>query len=137
MKIKVALITFGMVLGLSAFAHEGHDHAPGMENAPHGGTIKKGKFLSFEIVTTGSELKVYPFVNEKKTNLKPVPVSEVKLLGNYQIPKKKKVAVTFTSQEDYFVAKIDAKGAYRYALDLNATYKGKTDKVTVQVEPQQ
>ena len=133
MKALIIGILVNLVSASLAFAHEGHDHAPGVVQAPHGGTVKQGKEFSVELVTSENDVTIYPLTRE----LTAIPVTDVKLKAMYQLPKKKMEAVTFSNHDDHFMATIDAKGAYKYSLNLSLTYQGKTQKVVFQVEKQQ
>ncbi len=114
------------------YAHEGHDKMPGAVQAPHGGTVKGTSQLYIELVNEASGIKLYPLTHE----MAPVAPKEVTIVATVQAPKKKKEAVKFTVADDHYEAKVDAKGAYRYTLELTTTYKGKKEKVVFQVEPQ-
>ena len=117
----------------TAHAHEGHDKTPGALAAPHGGQVKGTDHIYLELVSSGGEIKAYPLDHE----MKPVPVADVKLDGKMSIPRKNKSeAVKFTAQADYFLAKVDAKGAHRYDLDVTITHGGKAEKLKFSVEPQ-
>lgn len=121
-----------LFIGTLGFAHAGHDKLPGAVDAPHGGTIKKTSELYMELVNDASGIKIYPLTHE----LTPVSLSELKITGTAQAPKKKKEPVKLSEADDHFEAKVDVKGAYRYTLDLSMTFKGKTEKVSFQIEPQ-
>lgn len=116
-----------------AKAHEGHDKTPGALAAPHGGIVKGTEPIYLELVTESGGIKVYPLDH----NTKAIPLADVKIEGKMSIPRKNKVeAVKFTVGSDHFIAKIDAKGAHRYDLDITITYGGKTEKLKFSVEPQ-
>lgn len=126
--LAALFLTFG-----TAQAHEGHDKTPGALAAPHGGMIKGSDHIYLELVSSAGEIKAYPLDHE----MKPVPVADVKLDGKMSIPRKNKSeAVKFTAQADYFLAKVDAKGAHRYELDVTITHGGKAEKLKFSVEPQ-
>jgi len=132
MKSIFLIVAVTLGLGSFSYAHEGHDKMPGTLQAPHGGTVKGTSQLYIELVNEASGIKLYPLTHE----MTPVVPKEVTIVATAQAPKKKKEPVTFTSADDHFEAKVDAKGAYRYTLELTTTYKGKKEKVTFQVEPQ-
>ncbi len=124
-----------LVMGFSnpTFAHEGHDKTPGVVTAPHGGVVQGSDNLYWELVKESADLKLYPLTHD----LAPIPLKEISLTGTATLPKKKKGdAVKFSPMSDHFITQVDAKGAYRYSLDLSFTYKGKKEKVKFQVEPQ-
>lgn len=119
-------------LSQTAFAHEGHDHAPGVINAPHGGVLEETDRFAVELVTVKEGLKLYLFDHEMNS----VDLKGVQVEGKMTLPRNKKSeAVSFKLAKDHFEAKVKAKGAYRYVLDLSVTKSGKTDKVRFNVEP--
>ncbi len=132
--MKLLTFLFASLLASSfAWAHEGHDKTPGALAAPHGGLIKGTDHLYLELVSSNDVLKVYPLDHDMKA----IPVADVKIDGKMSIPRKSKSeAVKFSAQADYFEAKVDAKGAHRYDLDVTATHGGKAEKVKFSVEPQ-
>lgn len=116
-----------------SLAHEGHDKTPGAVAAPHGGIVQGTNQLYLELVPSADGVKIYPMDHD----VKPVALSEVKLDGTATFPKKSKgEPVKFSQEGDAFVAKIAAKGAHRYTLNLNVEYKGKKEKAKFTVEPQ-
>lgn len=133
--MKRMICTALMAMGLSqaGFAHEGHDKTPGAKTAPHGGVIKGTDQLYLELVSEGDHIKIYPLTHDSA----PIAVKQVALQGTASFPKSKKSnAVKFSASEDHFSAKVDAKGSYRYTLEVVLTYQGKREKVKFQVEPQ-
>lgn len=133
--MKQFLLAVMMVIGIQqvGFAHEGHDKTPGAVAAPHGGIIQGTDQLYLELVNESGGIKIYPLTHETAA----ISLKEVTLQGAATFPKKLKAEpVTFTQSEDHFSAKVNAKGAYRYTLDLTVSYKGKKSKVKFQVEPQ-
>lgn len=131
--MKKIIYMFTLLVSMSTFAHEGHDKTPGALAAPHGGVVKGTDHIYIEVVSGPNEVKVYPLNHD----MKPVPVADVKLDAKMSIPRKNKSeTVKFTTQADYFSAKVDAKGAHRYDLDVTVTHGGKTEKLKFNVEPQ-
>lgn len=131
--LTIAAGTFLLILITQASAHEGHDKTPGTVSAPHGGIIQKAGDLNLELLVNSGGAKIYPFDHD----MKPIPLSELKFEGTVTLPKKTKgEPVSFESQEDHVSAKVDAKGAYRYTLNLTVTYKGKKEKAEFNLEPQ-
>lgn len=130
--VLAVTLGFGSFYGSGGYAHEGHDKMPGAVQAPHGGTVKGTSQLYIELVNEPSGIKLYPLTHE----MTPVALKDVTIAGTAEAPKKKKETVKFTNTDDHFEAKVDAKGAYRYTLELMTTYKGKKEKITFQVEPQ-
>ncbi|NUM88388.1 MAG: hypothetical protein HUU37_04205 [Bdellovibrionales bacterium] len=126
--IKALLLLCWMPL---AFAHEGHNHAPAAAHAPHGGILKDGQHLMLELVAEGKNLKVFPLTHD----LKPIPVADVQLAASAQVPRKgKPESVTFKAGGDAFEGSFDAKGAHRFTLQVTATWNGKKDKASFNVE---
>jgi hypothetical protein len=101
--------------------------------APHGGSVQGTSDLYIELVTTKEGVTVYPISHEGKA----LPASGITLKGEFQVPRKGKAEkVNFIPAQDSFSAKIDAKGAYRYTLDLSVGVKGKSEeKLKFNVEP--
>ena len=129
--ILLAMMIFG--IQQVTYAHEGHDKTPGAVSAPHGGVTQGTNQLYLELVSEAGGVKIYPLTHD----LKPIAAKEVTLKASIIFPKQKKVeAIDFTQSNDYFSAKVNAKGAYRYTLDISVLYKGKKETVTFQVEPQ-
>ncbi|MBY0472320.1 hypothetical protein K2X30_14230 [bacterium] len=119
-------------LASQSFAHEGHDKTPGSVQAPHGGVVQGTSSLYLELVNDASGIKLYPLTHD----LAPIALKDVKITAMAQPPKKAKLPVKFAEADDHFEAKVDAKGSYRYTLEVSTAYKGKKEKLTFQVEPQ-
>lgn len=133
MKNVLGLILALTAIQTTAFAHEGHDKTPGAIAAPHGGIVQGTSHLYLELVSSSEGVKIYPMDHDAKA----VPLSEVKLEGSVTFPKKSKAeAIKFSVEGGAFVAKVAAKGAYRYTLNLNVEHKGKKEKAKFTVEPQ-
>jgi len=133
MKKKAIPMLLTLFFASVSMAHEGHDKSPGTMAAPHGGIVQGTSHIYLELVTKSDGVQVYPFDHE----MKPVATKDVKLEGTVALPKKGKAeSVKFTTEGDAFVAKVDAKGAHRYSLDLAVTHGGKKEKVKFNVEPQ-
>ena len=131
--LTTTVAVFLLLLSTSASAHEGHDKTPGSTSAPHGGMVQAAGHLHLELLASGEGVKIYPFDQD----MKPVSASELKVEGTVTLPKKTKgEPVSFAVQEDYMSAKVDAKGAYRYTLNLTVTHKGKKEKAKFNVETQ-
>lgn len=129
--ITTALLSF--LIGLSIQAHEGHDKTPGSMTAPHGGQLKGTSQLYVELVSDSNGFKLYVVDHE----LKQIPIKDVKIEGTTKLPKLVKTdKLNFKSSDSYLEAKVDAKGSHRYTADLKITYKGKTDNISFNVEPQ-
>lgn len=129
---NVLFILATLLASQTGFSHEGHDQTPGAMVAPHGGVTKGTDELYLELVSAGGKIKIYPLTHDAA----PIALKQLKLTGAVTLPKKKKSEpVTFSQASDHFEAKVDSKGAHRYALELVVIYKGKKDKVKFQVEP--
>lgn len=126
-------LTTTLLTGLPAMAHEGHDKTPGAITAPHGGQLKGTSQLYVELVSDSTGFKLYIIDHDLKT----ISPKDVKIEGLTQLPKEKKTnQLVLNSSESYFESKVDAKGSHRYRTDLKVTYKGKTETVSFNVEPQ-
>lgn len=121
------------MIGFQAFAHEGHDKTPGAVAAPHGGQLKGTSQLYVELVPSTNGVKLYAVDHEMKS----IAIKDVKIEGTVSLPKKKAEKLALKASESYLEAKVDAKGAHRYTLDLQVGYKGKTETVSFNVEPQE
>ena len=132
MRKFISVLTMVVVSQLS-FAHEGHDKTPGAMVAPHGGVIQGAGEIYLEFVNESGGVRIYPLTHD----LAAIPLKEVTLQGSANFPKKAKPEpVVFAQSGDHFSAKVDAKGAYRYTLDITVSHKGKKAKAKFQVEPQ-
>jgi hypothetical protein len=113
-------------------AHEGHDKVPGAKLTPRGGQLMDLKHMHLELVVSKEGLKLYPSGHDEK----PLALKDVVLTGNVTFPRGKGTeAVQFEVQGDAFLAKVDAKGAHRYTLDVIAKFKDQEDKAQFTVEP--
>lgn len=133
MKIfKLLTLALGILTAPSLFAHEGHEHAPGAINAPHGGVVKMGKEIALEFVQADGKLKIYPLTHE----LKAIPLTDIKLQGKAQPAKKSKVDMSFTAEGEFYTASYKGQ-SYKTDLDITANYKGKTDSIRQTIETQE
>lgn len=133
--MKSIIMTFiTLIIGLTCLAHEGHDKAPGAITAPHGGQLKGTSQLYVELVSDSAGFKIYTVDHDLKT----IPIKDVKIEGTAKLPKQKKSEkLALNVSESFLESKIDAKGSHRYIVDLKITYKGKTETVSFNVEPQE
>ena len=123
-----------LVIGMTAVAHEGHDKTPGTLTAPHGGQLKGTSQLYVELVSDSAGFKVYTVDHDLKT----IPIKDVKIDGTVKLPKQKKSdKLNFKVSESFLESKFDAKGSHRYTVDLKVIYKGKTEDISFNVEPQE
>lgn len=118
------------VLSTCAFAHEGHDGAPGALKSNHGGTVKAGKELNLEYLVSGSEVKLFPMSHDGKD----LPTTEVIMTVNAKTPKGKSERINLEVKDGAFSAVIDFKGAYRIEMNVEAENKGKKSTFKFQVE---
>lgn len=136
MKQQIVLGLVLVVVGwmpLVSWSHEGHNKTPGALTAPHGGQIKGTDHLYMELVAESEGVKLYPLDHD----LKPVALGDVKIEGSLQLPRNKKAEpLQWTPVENYYTAKVTAKGAHRYNVELKVSYKNKTEKFNFTVEPQ-
>lgn len=136
--IAFGLVLFGFLVAdlKVSIAHEGHDHgAAAVQKSPDGGNLKVGKNYSISVSESGGMVTLYVYTKD----LKPVLPSAVQVTAYLTIPKKtKRAAVAFEAKEKNFSAKVDAKGAHRYMLDVQVGLKGaKPETLKVQIEPNQ
>lgn len=132
MKTRLTFLLASVLIAFSASAHEGHDKTPGALAAPHGGIVQGTASLYLEMVTVKNEVKIYPLDHDSKA----LPMNDLKLEGTMVVPRKgKPEKVSFGQKDDFYVATVDPKGAHRYELNIDVTYKGKKDKVKFNVEP--
>ncbi len=133
--MKRLIYIFAFTAGLCAFAHEGHDHnAPGTVQAPKGGVIKTLEKTHVELVTKGSDLKVYLY----EKDLKPKALKGFLLTATADLPRTKKPEpIVFITKDDHFEGVFDGKGAHRYTLNLTVVdpATGHRDKLNFTVEP--
>lgn len=133
--MKLLMTTLAtLTIGLSTFAHEGHDKTPGALTAPHGGQIKGTSQLYLELVSSPSGFKIYTVDHDFKA----IPAKDVKIVGSVKRPKQKQAdKLVLNASENFLESKVDAKGTHRYTVDLKVTYQGKTEAVSFNVEPQE
>jgi hypothetical protein len=125
-------------VGFSAsmcFAHEGHNHdAPTTIKAPKGGMIKALDESRVEVLSKGSNLKIYLYDKD----MKPAASGDFKITAKAVIPRSKKTEDIKLEAKDVFYEGIyDAKGLHRYTLKLEVTHSklGHTDDLTFNIEP--
>jgi hypothetical protein len=127
---KLFAIMVSSLLSISAFAHEGHDDAPGALKAVHGGTVKAGKEMNLEFVVSGDELKLYPVGHDGKD----LSAAAVKLQATAKSPKGKEAPLKLEPKDGALAGKVDFAGAYRVEVKVVANVGGKTDSFKFQVE---
>lgn len=129
--MKKTLVTLSLLaLSAVAFAHEGHDQAPGATKSIHGGTVQSGKQLNLEVIVAGNMLTVYPTSHEGKD----IAAKDVKIEAMATPKKGKAFPVKLEPTKGGYTATVDLQGANRLPVTVNVTTQGKTDHFTVQVE---
>lgn len=133
MKNSIATMALIALVSVQGFAHEGHNKTPGAISAPHAGQVKGTDSLYIELVSDKDGFKLYPLTHEMKA----VPFKDLKLEAKVKFPKKSGSEIMkLTSSADFFEAKLNSEGAYRYTVEIKMTYQGKKDHLTFNVEPQ-
>jgi len=131
---SIITIIITLTIALTAISHEGHDKTPGSLTAPHGGQLKGTSLLYLELVSDSTGFKIYTVDHD----LKMIPVKDVKIEGVVKWPKQKKSEkLTLSASESFLESKVDAKGSHRYTVELKVIYKGKTENVSFNIEPQE
>lgn len=130
---KKLLAILGILVATIAstgFGHEGHDQAPGVLQANHGGSVLAGSEVNFEYVVSGSQLQMYVLGHDKKD----VPVSDVKLAATAKPAKMKAETLKVELQEGVYRANVDFKGSHRVEVNVNVDHQGKKSKFKFQME---
>lgn len=128
---KILLLTI-FAFATIATAHEGA-HGPEQKMAPHGGIIRDGASLMFELVKSGDNIKIYPLTHDGKSiEAKLVEVDTKKT--SLTDAKNKPVNHTLTPAGDAFVVKFEKGQSHRYSLNLVARFEGKENKGKWQIE---
>ena len=129
---KILVLAAVLLAAGGASAHEGHDKAPGAVSAPHGGLVSGASHIQLELLPTADGVQIYPY--DAEMNL--IPLDKVSLEGKVAFPRNRKTeTVKFAKEGETFAAKIDAKGANRYTLEVSVTHGGKKEQVKFNVEP--
>ena len=127
-KIIISGLTF--LISTNLFAHEG-EHGPSTVQAPKGGVIRSLETVHLELLSKGSTVQIFAY----DMNLKPADVSKYPVSATVTLPKKKAEPITLEPKGDHWQAVVDAKGAHRFALEMNINQGGHDDKVKFTVEP--
>ena len=117
----------------AAFAHEGHDDAPGSLKAIHGGMVKSLKDANIEVLANGTTLKLYPVSHEGKA----IAPNTLKLTATTTLPKGKPVALPLAAKPDHWEATMDAQGAHRYTLTVTLQDEAHSHSADFTIEPQE
>ncbi len=131
--IFTALLVGATLMAGSAFAHEGHDDAPGSLKAKHGGIVKSLDDASVELLTTGKTLKLYPADHGGKA----INPKTLNLTATTALPKGTPAPLALTPKADHWEATFDPKGAHRYTLTLTLKDGEHSHKADFTVEPQE
>lgn len=127
---QLLIILSAIFMTQPLLAHEGHDQAPGMLKASHGGTVVPGKEINLEYIVSASEVKLYPLTHEGAE----IPSDKVKVSASSQAPKGKPETLAVTFKDGSFLTKVDFKNAYRVEVIVTTETNGKKDKFKFQVE---
>lgn len=127
---KLLLSLIAVFLIHPAFAHEGHDQAPGMLKASHGGTVLSGKEINLEYMVSAGEVKIYPMTHDGKD----VPSDKVKVTATAKTPKGKAETLNVIQKDGAFLSQVDFKNAYRVEVSVTTETNGKKDSFKFQVE---
>lgn len=137
MKSLLTLALFGTLFTefTPVVAHEGHVHdIPQSIQAPKGGTIKAVEAVYVEVVSRGSDIKIYIY----DKNMKQQELAPYKLSAQAEIPRtKKKSDIALKMNSNFAEAVFDAKGAHRYTLILKIQEPGEdhADTLKYTIEP--
>lgn len=126
---KKLFIVF-ILASLTAVAHEGHDDAPGMLKANHGGVVKAGKDINLEYVVSGTTVKLFPIGHDGKD----LSASVVKISATTKAPKGKAEKALVEIKDGDYVTQVDFKQAYRVEMEVVADNHGKKSTFKFQVE---
>lgn len=126
----------------SAFAHEGHEHAPVVPSAPHGGKLKeaiglqKGETqLYFEAVFQDPTLKIYPLTLNGPAFKSLPPKDLSKVAVEVEFPRSgKRNKIDMRTGPESLEAVVNPKGANRFVVSVTAVHKGETKKAKIQME---
>lgn len=127
---KKIILSIALLGSLVAFAHEGHDDAPGALKANHGGTVKAGHEINLEYVVAGTEVKLFPISHDGKE----LAATDVTIKATTKLPKGKVEAAKIENKDGAFVTQVDFKGGYRVEMNVTADTKGKKSTFKFQVE---
>jgi len=127
---KKTIVAALLLTSIASFAHEGHDHVPGVLKANHGGVVKAGKQINLEYVVSGEVLKLYPLSHEGKD----LVVSDIKLSATAKSPKGKAEPVKLEIKDGVYSAKVDFKAAYRIEFQVVADAGDKQSSFKFQIE---
>lgn len=119
------------LIGMTVFAHEGHDHGPATVAAQKGGIVRALETVTLELVTEGKTIRIYTF--DKDTKAAEVAKFPASLTAT--LPRKKPETVKLEPKGDHWEASFDPKNSHRFDLQLAIQQGGHNDKVKWTVEP--
>ncbi len=134
------LLTTTLLLGIITLnqpliAHEGHNHdKPTTIKAPKGGVVKALDKSRVEVVSKGSNIKI--FLYDKEMNQ--APAVDYKIKAQIKLPRVQKTQdISFSLQENHYEANYDVKKTHRFTLMLAVTdpANGHTYDLTFNIEP--
>lgn len=133
---RIGLLLLALpILSTQLHAHNGVDHdAPTTLKAPKGGIIKSLDESKIEVVSKGSNIKIYVYGKD----LKPTPPTGLKIDATAVMPRGKTAEVIpLSTGSNFFEGSFDAKGAHRYTLKLSVTElkSNRTEVLTFTIEP--
>lgn len=130
--MRKLIVTFIFLFGPASFAHEGA-HGPEQTVAPHGGILREGASLTFELVKRSSEIKFYPLTHDgKPIDLKSVQVDLKKT--SLKDARKKPVEFKFIPSGDAFVLSFKSGSSHRYSFELISRFEEHENKTAWQIE---
>lgn len=133
MILAIGFLTQSLIFG--AFAHEGHQHdAPKTLKPLKGGVIKSTGAFHFEVVSKGTQLKIF-VLDEEMNQADP---ANFEFTATTELPRsKKREPLDFIYKENFFEASFDAQGVHRYTLHLDIKDKAhkKETKLQYTIEP--
>ena len=130
MKNAVVIVLATFLGAGTAWAHAGHDEAPGAIKSNHGGVVKAGKEMNLEYVVSGSEIQLYPVGHDGRD----LTAAAVKLTATAKAPKGKEEPLKLNVKDGAYAGTVDFKGAYRTEVKVSADVGGKKDSFQFQVE---
>jgi hypothetical protein len=130
MKSLIQITILGVLIGFSAFAHEGHDHGAPSFQAPRGGILKSALDYHFELVRDKNTVQIYAYDQAGKE----LPTNKFKTTAELELPRQKKTGLPLVDKKTNWEATVDAKGAHRFTLKLNLEAGNEKDYVSFTVE---
>lgn len=115
-----------LLLSFQLVAHEGHDHSPGRKDAPHGGVVKESKDYHFELVSTDTDIMIFPY----DVDMKPIKeLSSIKIEAHTKKPRQDKNPLKFEVMGNHWHAKFDKGDSHRYNVYLTLVGNDKKEEL--------